>query len=209
MPKGVYQRGQRILGDPLARFWHYTNQDGPAVEGLERSCWIWSGARTEFGYGLISVFGQSRLAHRWFYEHERGPVSPGLELDHLCNHPWCVNPDHLEPVTPEENVRRATLRGTGVGARTHCPEGHEYTPENTYIIPQTGSRSCRLCKQIRNRLRYTYDPPNKRISKDHCSRGHPYSPDNTDYAPSGKRLCKICAEAGVYRQSTRRKELRV
>ena len=28
-----------------------------------------------------------------------------------------------------------------------CKRGHEFTPENTYVIPSTGSRSCKTCKR--------------------------------------------------------------
>jgi hypothetical protein len=36
--------------------------------------------------------------------------------------------------------------------KTHCPKGHEYTPENTYRSPcGRGGRMCRICIQDRNR----------------------------------------------------------
>lgn len=34
--------------------------------------------------------------------------------------------------------------------KTHCPQGHEYTAVNTYIVPSTGSRMCRTCMKTRN-----------------------------------------------------------
>jgi hypothetical protein len=75
------------------------------------------------------------------YEMLVGPVPDGLELDHLCRVPACVNPDHLEPVTHIENVRR----GRSYWAeRTHCSAGHEYTRENTRITKR--GRTCRACK---------------------------------------------------------------
>lgn len=69
---------------------------------------LWTGALDHGGYGRVSnKRGGSSLAHRRVYERERGPVPPGLVLDHLCSNPPCVNPDHLEPVTQGENVRRS------------------------------------------------------------------------------------------------------
>ena len=53
----------------------------------------------------------------------------------------CVNPGHIEAVTNQENVRR------GAAAVTHCRNGHEFTPENTYLTPRDGYRQCRACSR--------------------------------------------------------------
>lgn len=93
---------------------------------------------------------KAKLAHRFSYELHKGPIPAGLVLDHTCSTPACVNPDHLEPVTGSENARRSHQRGKYVNngahfaAKTHCPEGHEYSAENTYVNPK-GSRICREC----------------------------------------------------------------
>jgi hypothetical protein len=83
--------------------------------------------------------GPNVSIHRYIYELFSGPIPVGLVLDHLCRVRHCVNPEHLEPVTIAENVRRG-LKGRMV---THCPKGHEYTPENTYTYNR---RECRRCK---------------------------------------------------------------
>jgi DNA-binding XRE family transcriptional regulator len=70
--------------------------------GYTSLCWIWLGHTTTTGYGAW----KGTTAHRAVYEQHRGLVSPDLHLDHLCRNPPCVNPDHLEPVTSRENVRR-------------------------------------------------------------------------------------------------------
>jgi hypothetical protein len=72
----------------------------------ENGCWIWQGRKDRLGYCRLWVDGALRLAHRHVYERERGPIPAGLDLDHLCRVPSCVNPAHLEPVTHAENVRR-------------------------------------------------------------------------------------------------------
>lgn len=73
-------------------------------------CFIWMGHCDKKGYGRVYHNGQSRLVHRLAYEFEVGPVPEGLDLDHLCGLERCRSIDHLEPVTPAENNRRAALR---------------------------------------------------------------------------------------------------
>jgi hypothetical protein len=140
-----------------ARFWPKVDRRSPA------ECWEWTAARFVRGdrnygpqYGAFSVGGRMRQAHRVAYELTVGPIPAGMTLDHLCRNKGCVNPHHLEPVTNRENI----LRGDGETARnarkTHCKRGHEFTTENTYIVPSSGGRVCRTCRDAYNR---TYRRP--------------------------------------------------
>jgi hypothetical protein len=71
-------------------------------------CWLWTGSLSDEGYPTsINWKGRSSLAHRTFYLRLKGPIPDGYQLDHLCRERRCVNPDHLEPVTPVENTRRS------------------------------------------------------------------------------------------------------
>jgi hypothetical protein len=110
--------------------------------GHTSPCWIWQGQPGSSGYGRISVNNRDCWAHRASYEAFIGPIPPGLVVDHLCRTRMCVNPDHLEPVSIGENVRRGTV------LITHCPHGHEYTAKNTYVCPR-GKRNCRTCRDAR------------------------------------------------------------
>jgi Holliday junction resolvase len=78
------------------------------IEDPATGCWLWQKGTVD-GYGRCRRGDQIVMAHRWYYEQAQGPIPEGLELDHLCRVRACVNPDHLEPVTREENIRRTTI----------------------------------------------------------------------------------------------------
>lgn len=105
-------------------------------------CTVWEGYKVKGGYGRLTVNNKQVLAHRHFYTLAKGKIPDGLTLDHLCNNPSCINPDHLEPITLRENL----LRGrTGKNLlKTHCARGHPYSTENTYIYKNKWRR-CREC----------------------------------------------------------------
>lgn len=77
------------------------------VRVVESGCWEFQLAPGKLGYGTITIDGTTRSAHRLSYTLHVGPIPAGLQLDHLCRSRICVNPAHLEPVTPKENIRRA------------------------------------------------------------------------------------------------------
>lgn len=131
-------------------------------------CWLWTGTTSNSGYATISVGGRLLYAHRVSYEQHVGPIPEGLELDHLCHtrdvecpggidcpHRSCVNPAHLEPVTPRTNTLRGTSPAAQQARRTHCVNGHEFTPENTYRPPSRPNvRQCRACSRARSNRYY-------------------------------------------------------
>jgi hypothetical protein len=132
--KGIYAL---TLADKIAKF----TQTG------ENGCIQWIGATNPKGYGTTTYKGQAWLAHRLMYSEVVGPIPEGMVIDHLCRNPSCVNVKHLEPVTNEENLARG-LRPWGSKPVTHCPRGHEYTPDNT-SVGKNGGRTCRKCKLLR------------------------------------------------------------
>lgn len=118
----------------------------------EGSCWVWPGP-LQHGYGRVTFEGREIHAHRWAWIILRGPIEPGLVIDHLCRNKACVNPDHLEPVTQRVNALRG-IGYSGINARkTHCKWGHEFTEENIWR-PKSGDRirrHCRACQKRRDR----------------------------------------------------------
>lgn len=115
-------------------------------------CLVWTGKLPKDGYPRITQLGTwpiPQLVHRVAYAlatgHPLDRITEIPTLDHLCRTPACSSAAHLEPTTPGENV----LRGNGNQneIKTHCVNGHEFTPENTYAKPD-GTRQCRECKKV-------------------------------------------------------------
>jgi hypothetical protein len=120
---------------PEDRFWSKVQKTS--------ACWLWS-ANRRGGYGQFWLNGRFVPAHRWSYEQVHGQIADGLQMDHLCRVPACVNPAHLEPVSLIENV----LRGYGLPAinarRTYCKRGHALTAS-----PYGGRRCVECVRRIK------------------------------------------------------------
>ncbi len=125
-------------------------------------CWLWIGAKSQGRlrngkgeyYGRFNIGGKSTSSHRVSYEIFNGDIPFGLEIDHLCRNPLCVRPSHLEAVSHSENCKRGTSYyhlQDKAKMITHCPNGHPYSKENTYITPGIPTRHCKQC--VRDRAR--------------------------------------------------------
>lgn len=118
---------------------------------LPSGCHQWRGSISPQGYGNFHDGERHVLAHRFAYERAKGAIPAGLQLDHLCRNRWCVNAEHLESVTPQENV----LRGEAPSARAHlagtCQRGH---PNAEHAYYRDGVRVyCRTCEEANRRAR--------------------------------------------------------
>ena len=123
------------------------------------ACWPWLGPRNAKGYGTIKVGQSSRLAHRMAFLALVGPIPEGMCVCHRCDNPPCCNPKHLFAASQRDNVLDCVQKKRHrCSKKTHCPSGHEYTPENTRIrVSADGlrrSRACRACGKISSALQW-------------------------------------------------------
>lgn len=112
-------------------------------------CWLWSGALTEKGYGRVSRSGVKYRTHRLVWELLTGQrLLSGTDLHHLCPNRHCCNPDHLSLLG---HAHHAVLTGHE-RHQGRCKNGHELTPENSYVRRRAdGSfrdRQCRECRRL-------------------------------------------------------------
>lgn len=111
------RQGETMRGYRRGRHTRYAFSHNRGIASTERfyeidqstGCWIWQRRTTEnYGVAVITSGGKKRnwKAHILYYTLYKGAVPTGLVLDHKCRNTRCVNPEHLEPVTHVENVRR-------------------------------------------------------------------------------------------------------
>lgn len=153
-------------------------------------CWRWIG-RTVDGYGVLALpagsYAQSgQKVHRLMYRYMVGPIPEGRQLHHRCHTRACVNPSHLEVVTPAEH-----------GLEHHaeeCAKGHRLEGENVLVKPD-GRRRCRVCTYERDKgYRRAKSRFHRGDHKTQCVRGHPWIPENIRVNAKGHRSCRLCAK---------------
>lgn len=139
---------QRVMGADDDRFLTKVGPGSlPKWAPFLGSCWTWLPPDDGCGYGQFYLNGSVVRAHRYSYEAFVGPIPDGLDIDHLCRNPRCVNPEHLEPVPPRENLLRGFSPAANNARKTHCPQGHPYDEANTYRYKT--QRACRACQRER------------------------------------------------------------
>ncbi len=140
-PDVRYKSIPTLTTEQQDRFWAKVEVHQPA------GCWEWTGTVLGDGYGQFSIWRVGAfMSHRLAYSLLVSNVPTDMQIDHLCRNRSCCNPDHLQPVSGITNMRRG-YSPFGINAKkTHCKNGHEFTPENTFYFPsQNGKRTCRAC----------------------------------------------------------------
>ena len=115
-------------------------------------CLIWPGATTGHAttkYPVATIDGKTQLLHRAVFLAHYGWLPEGRKvvIEHTCMRSLCLNWRHLRAATQAQNLLRGKTVNAANAAKTHCVNGHEFTPENTYMKKSQGKRACRACKR--------------------------------------------------------------
>lgn len=137
-------------------------------------CWEWQGGRNTQGYGHFCVRKpQSKMAHRWSYEHYKGPIPEGHLVLHACDNPPCVNPEHLSTGTQKDNMQDAKRkRRRADQKKTHCVRGHEFSGYNLLLEKRTTRNStfyARICRKCHSQNTQTSVKRKKERIAGRCS----------------------------------------
>lgn len=158
-------------------------------------CWLWTKFIHKSGYAAFSVKSRSISAHKFSYLYFKGQIPKGWQVDHKCKCKTCVNPEHLEAVSPQENVIRSTLIQaikTKAQNRKFCAKGlHEWIPSN--IREKKGKKNCYPCLKAGWKR---YQKEGRLTPKNHCRNGHEYTKESVYISPiNGEKCCKLCRKA--------------
>lgn len=152
IPSGMTRADMRIKPIHIPKFDH--SRFLSKIRVLENNCWKMDLKIRKDGYFNFGINGRTYLAHRVSHEIFSGFEYSNTLIDHICMNRYCVNPEHLREVDPRTNaLENSNSPKKKQFEKTHCKHGHEFTPENTYIIRRGvyGGilRNCRECEKNR------------------------------------------------------------
>ena len=169
---------------------------------------MWTAHVTNRGYGTLGETvapgkSTSRYAHRVSYEMHHGPIPEGLVVDHLCNTKRCVNPDHLQVLTSQENIARSTHPVIERRKQGRCIRGHDLTdPANLYRRPDNNRVACRACFRARQQEAARRRGVPARRPPSPCGTYSAY----TAHYRRGEAPCEPCREARRRYDENKRKK---
>lgn len=161
--------------------------------GYSSICW-----RPRFGWqedsGYYRFGASKQYVHRLFFEQYVATVPDGMVIDHLCRNRWCCSPDHLEPVSNEENIARGDLPIMATESR--CVHG----------LRQWRKRCPPCRREYRIEVGETKSRRGPAADRVTCPYGHPYSEENTYLVrrADGSVKQRMCRECGRQRVRARR-----
>lgn len=152
IPDGMTREDKRKDPIPFPHFDH--SRLLSKIIAIENGCWESVIAKRKDGYYSFNVGGRLFLAHRLVYGIFSGYKYSNSLIDHTCHNRSCLNPEHLREVDPRTNaLENSNSPKLKQFKQTHCKHGHEFTPENTYILRRGvyGGilRNCRQCEKNR------------------------------------------------------------
>ena len=141
----------------------YAGLDGSIVQAgvgvLEQKEHSGKRAKHTPGYSVVYVKGVgTREVHRLMAAAFFGPIASEVQVRHTDGQKDHNRIDNFCLGTPKQNTGDAIEAGThGAAAnaqKTRCPQGHEYSEENTYLAPN-GWRQCRTCRAGQSKRHYS------------------------------------------------------
>jgi hypothetical protein len=127
------------------RFWRFVGNTD------ENECWLWTGSlSSHFGQARFSYKNKTLLAYRVSYEIHKGTIPDGKIIRHMCDNAWCVNPEHLEIGTQQDNIRDMIERGRAIYPPKRKGEEHagaKLTQQQVHEIRSSTLTGVELAKQ--------------------------------------------------------------
>jgi len=164
--------GKRLADDEYNRRWFARLMKRTTFN--EKGCFVWQGFTSHKGYIMHTHRDYRMSGHRIVYILTHGVRLPReQQVCHKCDERRCWNPGHLFLGTNQDNCKdMAAKKRHHMNRKTHCVNGHEFTPENTYAYTDKRGwkhRSCLTCDRERQR-RAWHENPRERERKNEYRR---------------------------------------